>query len=155
MILNSLHIVQEFRLFKIIERGDHQNPTKIITPSERQENSTNETKVILLSDSKDISTVAEAILIENDTFKQKKELSKLIKSEISDRFESFNIQDVEMDGDFVYDVYRLDLGRFTSKDIEGKSNCIQIVPYEQEFLTDEEGSESEVYEDDSDSNGIK
>lgn len=78
----------------------------------------------------------------------------MIKSEISDRFESFNIQDDEMNGEFVYDVYRLDLGRFTSKDIEGKANCIQIVTYEQEFLTDEEGSESEVYEDDDDSNGI-
>ena len=146
--------MQEFRLFKIIERGN-QKPTKIITPTERQAELTNETKVILLSDSKDISTVAEAILVENGTFEHKKELSKLIKSEISDRFESFNIQDDEMNGEFVYDVYRLDLGRFTSKDIEGKSNCIQIVPYEQEFLTDEEGSESEVYEDDGDSNGIK
>lgn len=124
-----------------------------MTPTERQLESNNETKVILLSDTKDTSTVAEAILIENDTFKHKKELSKLIKTEFSDRFESFNLQDDEMNGEFVYDVYRLDLGRFTSKDIEGKANCIQIVPYEQEFLTDEEGSESEVFEDDDDSNG--
>lgn len=94
-------------------------------------------------------------MIENDAFTQKRELSKLIKSEISDRFQSFNIQeDDEMNGEFVYDVYRLDLGRFTSKDIEGKANCVQIVSYEQEFLTDEEGTESEAYEDDDDSNGI-
>jgi hypothetical protein len=94
-------------------------------------------------------------LIENDAFTQKRELSKFIKSEISDRFQSFNIQeDDDMNGEFVYDVYRLDLGRFTSKDIEGKANCVQIVSYEQEFLTDEEGTESEAYEDDDDSNGI-
>lgn len=148
----KLIFVKEFRLFKIIEKGN-QKPIKILTPTEKQAESIAETKVVLLSDSKDVSTVAEAILIENETFKDKKDLSKLLKSEISDRFESFNIQDDEMNGEFVYDVYRLDLGRFTSKDIEGKANCIEIVPYEQEFLTDEEGSESEVYEDDNDSNG--
>lgn len=79
----------------------------------------------------------------------------MIKPEVSDRFESFNIQDDDMNGEFVYDVYRLDLGRFTAQDIEGKINCVQIIRYDQEFLTDEESSESEVYEDDDDSNGIK
>lgn len=135
-------------MFKIVERGDRQ-PVKIAKPTER----TGESKVVLLSNSTDTSTVAEAILVDNENKIEKQEISKMIrKNDIGDRFDSFNINE-EMDGDFVYDVYRLDLGRFTEKDIEGRANCIQIVTYEQEFLNDEEGSESENYEDEDDSNG--
>lgn len=137
-------------MFKIVERGDRQ-PVKIANPTER----TGESKVVLLSNSTDTSTVAEAILIDNENKIEKQEISKMIKNnDIGDRFDSFNINE-EKDGDFVYDVYRLDLCRFTEKDIEGRANCIQIVTYEQEFLNDEEGSESETYEDDDDSNGKK
>ena len=99
--------------------------------------------------------MAEAILIDNETPLAKREISKLIKkNDISDCFDSFNInEESPIAGEFVYDVYRLDLGRFTAKDIEGRANCIQIVTYEQEFLNEESGSESEIFEDENDSNG--
>ena len=139
-------------MFKIVERGDTQ-PIKIVKPTERA--ASNDSKVVLLSDSLDSSTVAEAILIDNDSSFTKQEFSKFIKkNEIHDRFGSINIKEEDkMAGDFVYDVYRLDLGRFTEKDIEGRVNCVQIVSYEQEFLNEEEGSESDVFEDEDDSNG--
>lgn len=132
----------------MIERGPPR-PTKVLSPAERYEEPS---RVVLLSETTNTSTVAEAILVGNGF--NKKELSKLVKetAEFSERFESFNLEDDAMNGEFVYDVYRLDLGRFTSKDIEGKVGIVQIVPYEQEFLSDEEGSESETFEDDNDSN---
>lgn len=100
----------------------------------------------------DVSSVAEAILIDNQSPSSKHEISQLIKNNnLFNKFDSFNVNE-DSDG-FVYDVYRLDLGKFTAKDIETRSNCIQIVTYEQEFLHEEDGSESETFEDDSDSNG--
>lgn len=108
----------------------------------------------MLSDKTDTSTVADAILFDNK--RPKSEISEFYRqrgSDLCDKLGTFNIEDDAMNGEFVYDVYRLDLGRFTSKDLEGKINCIEIVTYEQEFLTDEEESESETYEDEEDSNG--
>lgn len=100
----------------------------------------------------DASTVAEAILIDPENSSDKKEISKLIKSsDIFNKFDSLNMKE-ESDG-YVYDTYRLDLGKFSTEDIETRSNCIQIVTYEQEFLTNEDASESDTFEDDCDSNG--
>lgn len=135
-----------------MDRGAGGEATK--PPTERT--IANESKVVLLSDSLNTSTVAEAILIDNnESFLLKRDISKLIKkNEISDCFDSFNLNETPS-SEFVYDVYRLDLGRFTAKDIEGKANCLQIITYEQEFLNEESGSESEIYEDEDDSNGKK
>lgn len=149
MFIKCLFLL-EFKLFKIVERGNSQlQPTRVIKPTDID---SKKSKVVLLSDSLETSTVADAILINNEDEMRKNEISKMIKMEISDRLDSFNFNE-DGDSEFVYDIYRMDLGRFTSKDIEGRSNCIQIVNYEQEFLTDEEGSESETFEDDEDSNG--
>lgn len=104
------------------------------------------------------STVAEAILVDKDSsFLAKRDICKFIRNnQISDRLDSFNLGD-EAAGEFVYDVYRLDLGRFTAKDIEGRgAHCLQIVTYEQEFLNEEsDASESDIFEDEDDSNGNK
>lgn len=148
----------EFRLFKIVERGGDgdREPTKIVKPTERT--SAGESKVVLLTDSLNTSTVAEAILVDKDSsFLAKRDISKFIRNnQISDRLDSFNLGD-EAVGEFVYDVYRLDLGRFTAKDIEGRgAHCLQIVTYEQEFLNEEsDDSESDIFEDEDDSNGNK
>ena len=108
----------------------------------------------MLSDKKDTSTVAEAILFDNKRPKSKiSELYRRRGSDLCDKLDKFNIEDDAMNGEFVYDIYRLDLGRFTSKDLEGKHNFIEIINYEQEFLSDEAEAESETYEDEEDSNG--
>ena len=145
----------------MVERGNTR-PTRIIKPTEREEGKANpiESKVILISDSFQTSTVADAILIkELNKNKQiqkqnlRNEISKLVNTDISTHLDSLEIEDDAMNGEYVYDLYRMDLGRFTSKDIEGKTNCLQIVTYDQEFLSDEEVSQSETYQDDDDSNG--
>jgi hypothetical protein len=143
----------EFRLFKIVEKGSNEEPKRILRPTERQEHVFSGVKVLLLSSS-DASTVAEAVLVPKENISEisKKESMKSNDNDLSEYFNEFRI-DTVTDDQFVYDVYRLDLGRYSSKDIKDKVNCVEIVRYDQEQLVNEEGSdESEHFEDDSDSN---
>lgn len=136
---------KEFKLFKLID-NDNRPSTKIILPESR-----NNTKVVLLSDLNCSGSVAEAVLMDDKV--DKIELSQLRKNpEISLNLQSLQFNENDANSQFVYDIYRMDLGRFTQTDIENKYCAIEIVTYEQEFLDEEDGSESDIFEDEDDSN---
>ena len=55
------------------------------------------------------------------------------------------------ESEYVYDMYRIDLGRYSESDI--KDSMVGIVTYEQELVNECEYSDSDFFEDEADSNG--
>ncbi len=87
--------------------------------------------------------MAEAVLMDSD--------DSLPKRESQDLDASMSILSLTTTSEFVYDMYRIDLGRYSESDI--KDSMAGIVTYEQELVNESEYTDSDFFEDEDDSNG--
>lgn len=92
-----------------------------------------------------MATVAEAVLCDDS-----EALKTIQKPSFDDSIESLALSE-DANASYVYDLYKVDLGRYTEADI--KANMAGIVYYEQELVHEEELTESDHFEDENDSNG--
>jgi hypothetical protein len=137
--------IKRSRLFRLVSN----KPTTTVAKEPKSE--TKDVKVLLLSSLKDCNGVKNAVVVDSSTDPTNYE--KLIKAEsVTDMFCRVQLHnDDEKESGYVYDVYRMDLGVFTL-DSEAVQTAVEIVLPQQEFLTDEEGSDSEGNLEDEDSN---
>ncbi len=133
-VWTHLLLFLDFKIFKHINRSETGSSFRM---------SVDGAKVLLLSELNDSSAVAEAILMETD-----EPLPKQENNNIDSYMSSLTLSATS---EYVYDMYRIDLGKFSETDIKG--SMAGIVTYEQELVNESECSESDFFEDEYDSNG--
>lgn len=125
----------DYRLFKFVNKTEEPRQFR---------KGADGAKVVLLSNVNESANVVDAVLLDTGDALPKRKFS--IENEMSEMTLS-----AATNSDYVYDMYRIDLGRYSEADI--KANMVGIVSYEQELVNENECADSDVYENEDDSNG--